>query len=105
MNSIKISFENKINELKYLGISVTPEYKFCKDRKFKADFMLEYKDKQILIEYEGLYSTKSRHTTGSGYSKDTEKYNLACMLGYPVLRYTANTYKNVTNDVTKIYGL
>jgi hypothetical protein len=101
----KTAFENRIYELKHLGIQITPEYKFCKTRKFRADFMLEYNGKQILIEYEGLYCKKSRHTTTTGYSTDTQKYNLACVLGFQVLRYTARTYKNVTDDVCKLFSI
>ena len=101
----KQAFENRVNELKYLGIKITPEFKFCETRKFRADFMVEYKDKKCLLEYEGIFNvSKSRHTTGGGFSNDCEKYNIASILGYPILRYTAKTYRNVTNDVINILG-
>lgn len=105
----KIKFESKVLELKYLGIYVVPEFKFCKNRKFKADFMTEYKDKKIIIEYEGIFkskeSDKSRHTTVGGYSKDCQKYNLATVLGFYILRYTAKNYREVTGDVLKIFQI
>jgi len=76
------------------------EFKFCKTRKYKADYA--FPDKMILIEYEGLMSSKSRHTTITGYSKDCEKYNLAATLGYRVLRYTALNFRTVWDDLDKI---
>jgi len=37
----------------------------------------------------GLWSG-GRHVRGNGYTKDCEKYNAASILGYIVLRYTAD---------------
>jgi len=102
----KQAFENRIYELRHLGIKITPEFKFCETRRFRADFLLEYGDKTILAEYEGVYNCKkSRHTNPYTYSIDCEKYNLAQSLGFQVLRYTAKNYKNVTNDVIKFFGI
>jgi len=81
-----------------------PEYvkelKFDTERRWKADWAIP--ELKTLIEYEGLISKKSRHTTISGYSNDTIKYNKAAILGWKVLRYTALTYKNIENDLNKI---
>lgn len=77
-----------------------PEFKFSKDRKFRADFALI--NERILIEYEGIYGKTSRHTTHSGFSKDCEKYNLAALEGWRVLRYTAKNIKNLQGDLDKI---
>ena len=56
----------------------------------------------IAIEYEGIYSKKSRHTTQEGYNRDTQKYNLATTNGWRVLRYTADNYKNLETDLLKM---
>lgn len=77
-----------------------PEYKFSNDRKFRADFALT--EIRVLFEYEGIYSKTSRHTTLSGFSKDCEKYNLAAIKGWRVLRYTAKNIKNLQSDLNKI---
>ena len=77
-------------------IELSTEFKFS-DRKFRFDWAIE--QAKIAIEYEGIFSTNSRHTTQSGYSKDTEKYNLAASLGWKVYRYTASTYKNIINEI------
>lgn len=79
------------------GQRIEYEYKFAPNRRFRADIAIP--DAKILIEYEGLNSEKSGHTTLIGYSKDTEKYNLAASLGFKVIRYTVITYQNVISDV------
>ena len=86
--------------LKIEGIEVVEEYKFSDTRKFRFDFAIP--DKKIGIEYEGIFSGKSRHTTITGYSRDTEKYNLAVAEGWMVLRYTAMTYGKVIEDLKKL---
>lgn len=73
------------------------EYKFHPKRKWRADYALV--DKMLLIEYEGIFGGKSRHTNNIGYVNDAEKYNAAQILGFTVLRYTAMNYKNVEQDV------
>jgi very-short-patch-repair endonuclease len=74
------------------GYKFEREYKFCPDRKFRADFAIP--GLKVLIEYEGAVYTQGRHTRGAGYVKDCEKYNIAAMLGWHVLRYTANDLRN-----------
>lgn len=89
--------------LNELGITFCKEHKFAPDRKFRFDFCILIK--KVAIEYEGIFSKKSRHTTISGYSKDSEKYNLSAQLGWTVYRYTALTYKNVEADLKREFGL
>lgn len=85
---------------------VVQELKFLDDRMFRFDWAIP--SRKVAIEYEGIYSQrkntsgKSRHTTLSGYSKDTEKYNLAAIDGWIVLRYTAKTYKRLESDLEKL---
>jgi hypothetical protein len=80
------------------GIKFQSEKKFCKDRRFKFD--IAFPKKKIAIEYEGIFSNKSRHTTMGGYAKDCEKYNLAAQLGWKVFRYTSKSLKG--NGITLI---
>ena len=88
-----------LQALKDSGLPYTSEHKFCHDRKFRFDWAIVTTHFKIGIEYEGLMSKKSRHTTIGGFSKDTEKYNIASAAGWVVLRYTALTYKNMMRDV------
>lgn len=80
------------------GIFVDREFRFC-ERRWRFDFALP--DKKIGIEYEGIHSEKSRHTTVSGYQGDIEKYNTAQALGWKVIRFTAKTYKTVLKELGK----
>lgn len=95
------------SQLSILGIKFIPEFQFAKPRKFRADIALS--EHKILIEYEGIINlknnNKSGHTTIKGYTKDTEKYNLAGVLGYTVLRYTAINYRDSLRDVADILKL
>lgn len=81
-------------------LTLIEEYIFHPGRKWRLDYFIE--EKKVAIEYEGLFSTKSRHTNVTGYSKDTEKYNAAQLMGIKVLRYTAMTYKNLIKDLEKL---
>lgn len=76
------------------------EYKFDDVRRFRFDYAIL--SLMIAIEYEGIMSDKSRHTTIGGYSKDIEKYNLAVTQGWKVLRYTAMNYLELYTDLEKI---
>jgi len=75
------------------------EYIFHDTRKWRLDLFLP--DYNIGIEYEGVFSEKSRHTTYDGYTEDCNKYNAAASMGITVFRYTAKNYKNITVDLTK----
>ena len=78
-------------------------YDETKERKFKFDYAVKHL--RIAIEYEGLMSEKSRHTTIKGYVKDTIKYNLATTQGWRLLRYTAVNYKDFETDLLKMMKL
>jgi len=79
------------------------EHRFHDVRRFRFDWAVV--SLKIAIEYEGIFSKKSRHTTVSGYSKDIEKYNLALTHGWKVLRYTAKNYMNLKNDLDKLLNI
>ena len=107
---VKVSIEKNIIEL-YLkqmiqsGLikSYETEYKFSKERKFRFDWFIP--DFNLALEYEGIMSEKSRHTTVTGYTGDINKYNLALTLGFLVLRYNALNYQNAYKDIEKIKEL
>jgi len=76
------------------------EYRFHPTRKWRFDFA--FPDKKVAIECEGGVWTGGRHTSGSGYVGDTQKYNEAVILGWRVLRYTTSTLKNIREDLERI---
>ena len=83
--------------LQLARIKFVEEHTFHPTRKWRFDFAIP--EHKIAIEYEGIHSEKSRHTTRSGYAKDAEKYREAAKLGWMVLRYTAKDYKSVVDDI------
>lgn len=62
------------------------EYKFLNNRKFRFDFC--WPDSLFAVEVDGNVYGKSRHTSGHGYSRDCEKFALASIEGYRVIRVT-----------------
>ncbi len=79
------------------------EVKFHEERRWRFDYVVRSSEIKVAIEYEGLFSEKSRHTTVSGYSGDTDKYREAAKDGYIVQRYTAMNYKKVLRDLEEIF--
>jgi len=77
------------------------EYKFCKERRWRFDYA--FPKQKIAIEQEGGVWTRGRHTRGTGFIKDMEKYNRAVLLGWRVLRYTPEQMLNeAIKDLKKI---
>lgn len=86
--------------LKALGVEFVEEHYFAKPRKFRFDIAIL--SHMIAIEYEGINSEKSRHTSFVGYSTDCEKYNIALNRGWKVLRYTVANYESMITDVVEL---
>lgn len=84
-------------------LELKKEFVFHPDRKWRFDYC--FPGLMTAIEYEGLMSEKSRHTTVSGFTGDAEKYNAAQRLGWKVMRYTAKNYRSILNDLNKIYAI
>lgn len=104
-----MSYKSKERDILHLYIqdicrknrfTVETEHRFDAVRRFRFDWAIM--ELKIAIEYEGLFSSKSRHTTISGYVSDCEKYNLAQLSGWKVLRYTASNYGQFIQDIEKI---
>jgi very-short-patch-repair endonuclease len=70
------------------------EYRFAPGRQYRADFA--WPNEKLLVECEGGLFSKGKgwHLSIGGYLDDIEKYNLACLLGFRVLRYAANKIKS-----------
>jgi hypothetical protein len=62
------------------------EYRFAPPRMFRFD--VAWPEVKIAVEQEGGVWVGGRHVRGRGYLSDLEKYNLAVLLGWRVLRYS-----------------
>jgi very-short-patch-repair endonuclease len=85
------------------GLKYEKEHKFHDKRKFRFDYAIP--DIKLAIEYEGGTWSGGAHTRGKHYSSDCEKYNLAQINGWIVLRYTTDTVKSVEqiyNDILEV---
>lgn len=74
--------------LQAAGYDFLRQYQFVPTRKWRADFVIP--KHHILIEIEGGVFVGGRHTRGSGYTKDIEKYNAATLAGWRVFRFTTD---------------
>ena len=64
----------------------TPEHKFHPKRRWRIDWYFEANGKKLALEVEGGVWSNGRHTRGSGYVGDMEKYNSLAMFGIHLLR-------------------
>lgn len=62
------------------------EYPFAHPRRFRFDFA--WPNDRVAVELEGAVYSGGRHTRGKGYEGDLEKYNLATLLNWRLLRYS-----------------
>ena len=64
------------------------EYRFAPPRRWRFD--MAWPDKMVAVECEGgIWGGKGRHVRGAGFTADCEKYNMAALQGWKVLRFTA----------------
>lgn len=76
------------------------EHRFHPKRRWRFDFA--WPELMVAVEIEGGTWGKSRHTTGTGFEKDCEKYNNATLLGWSVFRFTGDQVKNAAAiDMTR----
>lgn len=68
------------------------EFRFHPERKWRTDFA--WPDLRLLVECEGGEHTRGRHTRGTGFTKDAEKYNAAAMAGWTLLRFTGSMVRS-----------
>lgn len=64
------------------------EYRFHPTRRWRFD--LAWPDVRLAVEVEGGTWSGGRHTRGTGFEADCEKYNEATLSGWRVLRVTGS---------------
>ncbi len=67
------------------------EFHFHPTRKWRFDFA--WPTEGVAVECEGGTYSGGRHTRGTGFAKDCEKYNAATEMGWRVFRCTADMLK------------
>lgn len=75
-----------------VGLRPVREYRFHPKRKWRFD--AAFPELKLAIELEGGVWTRGRHTRGSGFTADCEKYNHAAVMGWRVLRFTGAMVKS-----------
>jgi very-short-patch-repair endonuclease len=93
VDSLRIEYTRIIDEFcEAHGATAVYEYKFHPSRKWRADVYLEMWG--VLLEIDGGTWINGRHTRPQGFEKDCEKQNAAELLGYHVLRFTADMVRD-----------
>lgn len=91
----------KLNEYaKEMNLDLSREYMFDFERDWRFDWC--FLSLRIAFEYEGIVAKKSRHTTLTGFTGDTEKYNAAQQKGWKVLRFTALNYLDLVIELNNL---
>jgi very-short-patch-repair endonuclease len=73
------------------GLVPIKEFKFHHERQWRFDFAFPLQ--KCAVEVEGGIWTNGRHTRGSGFIADMEKYNHAAAAGWYVFRFDGDTIK------------
>ena len=90
---------NILNTLNSICGGWVAELKFDSVRKFKFDF--GHLRLKIAVEMEGGIYTGTGHVKIGTYLKDMEKYNVAQIRGWVVLRYAYGQEDKISDDVRR----
>lgn len=78
--------EQLLFQIKSVGLPEPErECRFHDVRRWRFDFC--WPDRMIAVEVEGGVWSRGRHTRGKGFISDCEKYNMAAIMGWTVLRF------------------
>lgn len=105
MNAIELERERKraareslelamLQQLRAAGLmaGLHRQYRFHDQRKWAFDFAFTHHS--VALEVDGAVHTGGRHTRGAGFTADCEKLNEAALMGWTVLRVTAEHVRN-----------
>lgn len=70
------------------------EHRFYDGRRWRFDYA--WPEHRIALEVEGGVWTGGRHTRGAGFLADMEKYNMAAVTGWAVLRTTPDKLETLS---------
>lgn len=73
-------------------LTMVREYKFLTTRRFRFDFADV--ENKLGVEVDGGVFSGGRHTSGIGFSRDCEKFNLAAIDNWSIIRITTQQVKS-----------
>ena len=76
------------------------ELRFHPVRRWRLDFA--FVDSLVAVECEGGTWTRGRHTRGSGFRADCEKYNAAAVLGWRIFRCTSGMLRDAPSEFVEM---
>jgi len=82
------------------GTPYEREYRFHATRKWRFD--VAFVAEKVAVELEGGIWTKGGHTRGVIYQKNCQKYNLAAIAGWRVLRFVTNDLRDSPLQVVEL---
>jgi very-short-patch-repair endonuclease len=68
--------------------SIEREYRFSTLREWRFDYAISVLN--LAFECEGGLWINGRHSRGSGYQEDLDKYNVAAIMGWRVIRFSVD---------------
>jgi hypothetical protein len=68
------------------------EFRFAPPRLFRFDFA--WPDRGLAVEIEGGVFIRGGHSRGVDFTDDCEKYNIAALRGWVVLRFTVKMFED-----------
>ena len=79
-------------QLERADVKFERELMLIPGRRFRFDFV--FAEHNLVAEIEGAIWTGGRHTSGAGFLKDCEKYNLLVEHGWQLLRFPTNLVRD-----------
>ena len=79
-------------QLDRAGVEYQRELMLIPSRRFRFDFV--FLEHNLVAEIEGAIWVGGRHTSGAGFLKDCEKYNLLVEHGWQLLRFPSNLVRD-----------
>jgi len=78
--------------LRSAGLNPETEFRFHPPRRWRFDFA--FIDQKVAVECEGGTYSGGRHTRGTGFALDCQKYNQASLDGWVLLRFTGDQIRS-----------
>lgn len=80
-------------------VGLEEEYRFDEVRRWRFDWCIPAL--KLAIEYNGVFSDKSRHLTAVGHTGDLNKLNAAQAQGWKVIQLSPLNYKELLTELNK----